>query len=85
MIIKFLNTYECKGGHENRFGDMAECIKSMNTNVLTGWHVEAPNVASIRKEALECEIERLVYDAQTHIYEAIELLEKLDEMGGGEL
>ena len=78
MIIKFLNTYECEGGHENRFGDMAKCIKSMNTNLLTGWHVEAP-------EDISDYIENLVYDTQTHLYEAIELLEKLDEMGGGEL
>lgn len=66
-----VNTYECKSGYENRFHDMAKIIKSMNTRLLTGTTPETSN-ANFDKA------EELAYDAQTHLYEAMELLEKLD-------
>tara|TARA_R110000824_G_scaffold6213_2_gene28748 strand:- start:5373 stop:5804 length:432 start_codon:yes stop_codon:yes gene_type:complete len=68
-----VNTYECKSGYENRFHDMAKIIKSMNTRLLTGSDPETTEANSDKAEGL-------VYDAQTHLYEAMELLEKLNDL-----
>ena len=70
-----VSDYDCKGGNENRFYDMAKIIRSMQTKLHTGF--DASNEASCN---LVDKAEQLAYDIDTHLYEAMELLEKLDKM-----
>jgi len=66
-----VNTYECKGGHENRFHDMAKIIKAMNTRTLTGESFDGAIYTNPENS------EKLLYEAQEHLYEAMEKLEEL--------
>jgi hypothetical protein len=68
-----VNTYACKYGHENRFHDMAKIIESMNTRTLTG---ESFDEAILTNPS---DSQELLYEAQTHLYDAISKLEELQE------